>query len=59
MSFVFFFNPGVVGRNGGPLVVGTVAALATMQFAIWSVSAAGLLAVLVFAHYVPETLKKH
>ena len=50
---------GDLGHTGGPLVVGTVAALATMQFAIWAVSAAGLLAVLVFAHLVPETLKKH
>ena len=50
---------GDLGHTGGPLVVGAVAALATMQVATWVVSAAGLLAVMVFALHVPETLKKH
>ena len=49
---------GDLGHTGGPLVVGVVAALATLQVATWAVSVAGLLAVLVFAHHVPETLKK-
>lgn len=50
---------GDLGHTGGPLIVGAVAAFATMQVATWVVSAAGLLAVLVFALNVPETLKKH
>ncbi len=50
---------GDLGGTSAPLIVGAVAALATMQVATWVVSSTGLLAVLIFALHVPETLKRN
>ncbi len=50
---------GDLGHTSAPLVVGAVAAIATLPVATWVVSATGLFAVVVFAFHVPETLKKH
>ncbi len=50
---------GDIGHTSAPLVVGAVAAIATLPVATWVVSATGLFAVVVFAFHVPETLKKH
>lgn len=47
-----------VGQTGAPVLIGTVAAIITMQAAVWSISATGLLAVFIFAFHVPETLKR-
>jgi MFS family permease len=49
---------GDIGFMGGPLVVGTVADLVVLSTAALAMSGAGLMAVLIFAMLVPETLKK-
>ena len=48
---------GDLGHTCGPLAVGMVTTLATMQIATWIISIAGLSAVLIFKRHVPETLK--
>jgi hypothetical protein len=49
---------GDMGGMGGPVVVGAVADLLALPMAAVAMSGAGLLAVLIFALMVPETLKK-
>lgn len=49
---------GDVGSGGGPVIVGAVADLVTLQIAALTMTAAGLAAAGVFARFVPETLKK-
>jgi MFS family permease len=49
---------GDAGLSGGPLVVGVVADLIVLPAAAWALSATGLAAALIFARFVPETLKK-
>jgi MFS family permease len=49
---------GNVGSATGPLIVGTVASLFVLESAAWVFSGSGVLAALVFAALVPETLKK-
>jgi MFS family permease len=49
---------GDIGMSGGPLVVGWVADLILLSTAPWVMSGAGLIAALVFACLVPETLKR-
>jgi MFS family permease len=46
------------GHAGGPVAVGQVADWVTLPMAAWAMSAAGLMAALVFVFLVPETLKK-
>jgi MFS family permease len=46
------------GHAGGPVIVGQVADLLALPMAAWAMSAAGLMAALVFVLFVPETLKK-
>jgi len=50
---------GDVGFTGGPLVVGEVADLLTLQAATWVMAGTGLLAAAIFLFLVPETLKKY
>jgi hypothetical protein len=49
---------GDMGLTGGPLVVGVVADLVVLPAAAWALSGTGLMAALIFARFVPETLKK-
>ncbi|MEJ2599498.1 MAG: MFS transporter [Anaerolineales bacterium] len=49
---------GNIGSATGPLIVGTVASLFVLESAAWVFSGSGVLAALVFAMLVPETLKK-
>jgi MFS family permease len=49
---------GNVGSATGPLIVGTVASVFVLESAAWVFSGGGVLAALVFAALVPETLKK-
>ncbi len=49
---------GDVGVAGGPTIVGGVADIVTLPAAAWAMSAAGLLAALVFGLLLPETLKR-
>lgn len=49
---------GDAGNSGGPLVVGWVAQALALQFSALSIAGAGLLAGIVFAFLVPETLMK-
>ena len=46
------------GHAGGPVIVGQVADCVTLPMAAWAISAAGLMAAIVFVFFVPETLKK-
>ena len=50
---------GDTGFSSGPLIVGTVADLVMLSTAAWAMSGAGLIAVMIFAFLVPETLKSH
>ncbi len=49
---------GDAGLSGGPLVVGYVADILTLPSASLAVAGAGIMAGLIFAFFVPETLKK-
>jgi len=49
---------GDVGSTGGPLIVGAVADLVVLPTAAWVMSGAGLIAAMIFALLVPETLKR-
>jgi len=49
---------GDVGHTGAPIVVGGVANLVGLQMGALAMSGAGLIAVAIFAFWVPETLKK-
>jgi MFS-type transporter involved in bile tolerance (Atg22 family) len=48
---------GDLGSSGGPLIVGVVASLVALPTAALALSGAGLATVLIFALFVPETLK--
>lgn len=50
---------GNVGAATGPLIVGTVAMFFALGSTAWVFSSAGVLAALIFAILVPETLKKY
>jgi MFS family permease len=45
------------GHASGPVIVGQVADVVALPMAAWAMSAAGLMAAMVFAFLVPETLK--
>jgi len=49
---------GDAGRCGAPLIVGSVADLVMLQPATWMMTGVGLIAGMIFALFVPETLKK-
>ncbi len=49
---------GDIGATGAPLVVGWIAGLVVLQAAAGAISGAGVLAALIFAFLVPETLKE-
>jgi MFS family permease len=49
---------GDVGGTGGPLVIGGVADLFSLQPTMWVIAGMGLIAVSIFYWRVPETLKK-
>jgi hypothetical protein len=49
---------GDAGATGGPLIVGGVADLLTLQPAAWAVAATGLATSAIFAFLMPETLRK-
>jgi len=49
---------GDVGMTGGPLIVGAVADLVVLPTAAWAMAGAGLMAGLIFALLVPETLRR-
>ena len=49
---------GDTGTSVGPLAVGGVAQLLALASAAWAIASAGLLAALIFAFLVPETLQK-
>jgi MFS family permease len=49
---------GDVGATGAPLIVGWIAGLVILQAAAGAISGAGMLAALIFAFLVPETLKE-
>ena len=49
---------GDAGSSGGPLVVGYVADILTLPNTSLAVAGAGIMAGLIFAFFVPETLKK-
>jgi MFS family permease len=49
---------GNLGAATGPLIVGTVATFFVLESTAWVFSGFGVLAALVFAILVPETLKK-
>ena len=49
---------GDIGSSGAPIVVGGVAGLVALPTAAVVMSGAGLIAVIIFAFFVPETLKK-
>jgi MFS family permease len=46
------------GTTGAPLIIGSVADLVGLQIAPLVMSGSGLIAVFIFAFFVPETLKK-
>ncbi len=46
------------GHAGGPIIVGQVADWVALPMAAWVMSAAGLMAAMIFTFLVPETLKK-
>jgi MFS family permease len=49
---------GDAGGMGGPIVVGMVADLVVLPMAAWAMAASGLIAAMLFAFLVPETLKR-
>lgn len=50
---------GDMGGVSAPMVVGAVAQAFIIQFSISSIAGAGVVAALIFAFFVPETLKRH